>query len=89
MTAYSEAANWFVNEPESLEARKQIAVCQKQLGKYADSRRSIEYAKSMLQRIPADRDDRFKVTTAMDRAAWGAYLDSMLAELGDLEKAKP
>jgi hypothetical protein len=89
MTAYSEAANWFVNEPESLEARKQIAVCQKQLGKYADSRRSIEYAKSMLQRIPADRDDRFKVTTAMDRAAWEAYLDSMLAELDDLEKAKP
>lgn len=89
MTAYSEAANWFVNEPESLEARKQIAVCQKRLGKYADSRRSIEYAKSMLQRIPADRDDRFKVTTAMDRAAWDTYLNAMLAELDDLEKAKP
>jgi tetratricopeptide (TPR) repeat protein len=89
MTAYSEAANWFVNEPESLEARKQIAVCQKRLGNYADSRRSVEYAKSMLQRIPADRDDRFKVTTAMDRAAWETYLNAMLAELDDLEKAKP
>jgi tetratricopeptide (TPR) repeat protein len=89
MTAYSEAANWFVNEPESLEARKQIAVCQKRLGNYADSRRSVEYAKSMLQRIPADRDDRFKATTAMDRAAWETYLNAMLAELDDLEKAKP
>lgn len=89
MNAYSEAANWFVNEPESLEARKQIAVCQKRLGNYADSRRSVEYAKSMLLRIPADRDDRFKVATAMDRAAWEAYLNSMLAELDDLEKKKP
>ncbi|MCU0710840.1 MAG: hypothetical protein MUC43_02190 [Pirellula sp.] len=89
MTAYSEAANYFVNEPESLEARKQIAVCQKRLGNYADSRRSVEYAKSMLLRIPADRDDRFKVATAMDRAAWEAYLNSMLTELDDLEKKKP
>lgn len=89
MAAYLEAANWFVNEPEALEARKQIAVCLKHLGKYADSRRSIEYARSMLQRMPTDKDDRFRMTTAMDRAGWEAYLNSMLEELDKLEGRKP
>jgi tetratricopeptide (TPR) repeat protein len=90
MGAYLEASNWFINEPESLEARKQIAICQKQLGKYGDCRRSLEYAKSMLQRIPADRDSRFKTATALDRAGWENYLTLQLAELDSLEgKNKP
>jgi tetratricopeptide (TPR) repeat protein len=89
-TAYEEASNWFINEPEALEARKQIAMCQKQLGKLSDCRRSLEYAKSMLQRIPADRDARFKSSTAFDRQGWENHLTMLIKELDDLEaKNKP
>jgi tetratricopeptide (TPR) repeat protein len=80
--AYEEASSRFINEPESLEARKQIALCYKKLGKLQDCRRTLEMAKDLLQRIPKEKDYRFKIVTPYDRAGWDAYLSSMILELG-------
>jgi tetratricopeptide (TPR) repeat protein len=80
--AYEEAASRFINEPESLEARKQIALCYKKLGKIQDCRRTLEMAKDLLQRIPKEKDSRFKIVTPYDRAGWDAYLKNMINELG-------
>ncbi|MFN9421546.1 MAG: tetratricopeptide repeat protein [Pirellula sp.] len=80
--AYEEASSRFINEPESLEARKQIALCYKKLGKIQDCRRTLEMARDLLQRIPKEKDHRFKVVTSYDRAGWEVYLASMIAELG-------
>ena len=80
--AYEEASSRFINEPESLEARKQIALCYKKLGKIQDCRRTLEMARDLLQRIPKEKDHRFKVVTPYDRAGWDVYLTTMIAELG-------
>jgi tetratricopeptide (TPR) repeat protein len=80
--AYEEASSRFMNEPESLEARKQIALCYKKLGKIQDCRRTLEMALDLLRRIPKEKDPRFKMVTPYDRAGWDTYLTSMLAELG-------
>lgn len=81
LIAYTDAANRFINEPESLEARKQIALCQRKLGRIADCRRSLELARDSLQRIPADQDAKFKAVTPHDRAGWDRYLTALLQDL--------
>jgi hypothetical protein len=79
--AYQDAANRFINEPESLEAMVQIAICQKQLGKFSESRITLEMAKDILKRIPTDKDERFKSVTSHERAGWTQYLDWMVSNL--------
>ncbi|XZE32647.1 tetratricopeptide repeat protein [Pirellulaceae bacterium SH501] len=86
LIAYTDAANRFINEPESLEARKQIALCQRKLGRIADCRRSLELARDSLQRIPADQDAKFKAVTPHDRAGWDRYLTALIQDL-DNEKS--
>lgn len=81
IVAYTDAANRFINEPEALEARKQIALCQKQLGKTQDCLRSLELARDLLQRIPPEKDYKFRIVTPHDRSGWDQYLTSMIAEL--------
>lgn len=83
--AYEEASSRFMNEPESLEARKQIALCYKNLGKIQDCRRTLEMARDLLQRIPKEKDSRFKIVTPYDRAGWDAYLNNMIAEIGQAQ----
>jgi hypothetical protein len=80
--AYEEASSRFMNEPESLEARKQIALCYRKLGKIQDCRRTLEMARDLLQRIPKEKDNRFKMVTPYDRAGWDAYLNNMIVEIG-------
>ncbi len=70
LTAYRDAANRFNNEPESLEALIRIASCHKNLGRSAESRRTLEMAKDVLDRIPADRDKRFAAVTRHSRSGW-------------------
>ncbi|WP_168164385.1 tetratricopeptide repeat protein [Pirellula sp. SH-Sr6A] len=81
LIAYTDAANRFINEPESLEARKQIALCQRKLGRLADCRRSLELARDSLQRIPAEQDAKFKAVTPHDRAGWERYLTALIQDL--------
>jgi tetratricopeptide (TPR) repeat protein len=86
LIAYTDAANRFINEPESLEARKQIALCQRKLGRIADCRRSLELARDSLQRIPADQDAKFKAVTPHDRAGWDRYLTALIQDLDNEKK---
>jgi tetratricopeptide (TPR) repeat protein len=81
MIAYRDAANRFINEPESIEAMVQIANCHKQLGKPQESRRALEMTKDMLQRITRDKDGKFKIVTSHDRVGWEKYIDWMLNDL--------
>lgn len=81
LNAYREAANRFINSPESLEAMTQIANCQKQLGRNADCLRTLETAKETLQRMTVS-DDKFKAVTSHDRAGWEQYLNWMISDLG-------
>ncbi len=79
--AYQEAANRFISEPESLEAMVQVSNSQSKLGKFPESRRTLEMAKDILSRIPTEKDARFKTETSRDRAGWEQYIDWLLKEL--------
>ena len=81
MVSYRDAANRFINEPESIEAMIQIANCQKQLGKPADSRRTLEMTKDILNRISPEKDAKFKEVTSHDREGWQRYINWMNEEL--------
>ena len=79
--AYQEAANRFISEPESLEAMIQVSNSQNKLGKFSESRRTLEMAKDILSRIPTEKDSRFKSETSRDRAGWEQYIDWLLKDL--------
>lgn len=81
MVSYRDAANRFINEPESIEAMIQIANCQKRMGKPNDSRRTLEMTKDILNRISTEKDDKFKAVTSHDRQGWLRYIDWMNEEL--------
>lgn len=70
--AYSSATNRYQQAPESLEAYVQIAVCQRKLDRLADSRRTLEQARLVLGRMPADAS--FLNTTRYDRNEWNELL---------------
>jgi TolA-binding protein len=71
--AYSSATNRYQQQPEALEAFVQIASCYRQLNEHAKARGTLEQAKVMLRRIPADAE--FTKTTRYDRDEWAALLD--------------
>ncbi len=79
--AYRETATRFISEPEALEAIIQVANAQKKLGKVSDSRKTLEMAKDVLSRIPAEKNARFKAVTSHDRNGWEKYIDWHLKEL--------
>jgi tetratricopeptide (TPR) repeat protein len=81
LRAYQDAANRFINEPESLEAMSQIANCQWQLGRLSEARRTLETAKESLQRIPSEKNKRFTEVTSHDRAGWERYFNWQISEL--------
>ena len=43
--------------------------------------KSLEMAKDILQRIPTEKDSRFKLVTSHDRAGWEEYITWMMAGL--------
>ena len=81
IVAYREAATRFISEPEALEAMIQVANAQKKLGKLSDSRKTLEMAKDVLSRIPAEKNARFKAVTSHDRTGWEKYIDWHLKDL--------
>jgi tetratricopeptide (TPR) repeat protein len=71
--AYTSATNRYQHEPESLEAYVQIANCHRRLRRPDDSRRTLEQARLVLNRI---RDDaNFLATTRYERQEWSELLD--------------
>lgn len=71
--AYSNASNRYQQQPEALEAFVQIASCYRQLDEPAKARGTLEQAKVVLRRMPADVD--FDRTTRYSRDEWVALLD--------------
>jgi tetratricopeptide (TPR) repeat protein len=70
--AYSSATNRYQQEPESLEAFVQIAICQRKLNRLADSRRTLDQAKLVLGRMPTSAT--FEKTTRYNRQEWADLL---------------
>ncbi len=71
--AYSSVSNRYQNEPIALEAFLQIASCYHRMGRADDARGTMEQAKVVLRRIPADAD--FLATTRYDRDRWAELLE--------------
>jgi TolA-binding protein len=71
--AYASATNRYQHEPEALEAYIQIANCHRKLRRPDDSRRTLEQAKLVLNRIRPEAD--FLVTTRYNRQEWNDLLD--------------
>ena len=70
--AYSAATNRYQHQPESLEAYVQIAACYRRLNRPGEARGTLEQARVVLQRLPADTD--FTRTTRYDRNEWSQLL---------------
>ncbi|MBM3998523.1 MAG: tetratricopeptide repeat protein [Planctomycetes bacterium] len=70
--AYSTATNRYPNEPASLEAYEQIAVCYRKLGDPVKARGTREQAKIILAGMPADID--YSQTTRFTRDGWLKFL---------------
>lgn len=81
LVAYRDAANRFINEPESLEALTQIARCQQQLGQFAEMRRTLEIAKDVLARMVEQKNERFALATRHDRKRWEDLINWMLSTI--------
>jgi tetratricopeptide (TPR) repeat protein len=81
LESYRAAANRFINEPESLEAFVQMARCHEELGQLSDTRRTLEMAADILNRIPADRDGRFQKNTRQSRKDWENQIRWMIQEI--------
>ena len=75
--AYRNAASFYVNQPEALEALVEIVACQKKLGKDQEAQKVLRQAQQVLQRIPASQDGRFVSATRGNRAEWQQKLDWM------------
>src|SRR5690606_7913006 len=71
--AYSSASNRYQQQPEALEAFVQIASSYRQLDEPAEAAGTLEQAKVVLRRIPADAD--FDKTTRYSREEWVALLE--------------
>ncbi len=68
--AYRNAASHFLNQPESLEALVQLAVCHRKLGREFEAKKTLAQAEQVLRRIPADYDARFVSSTRANRQEW-------------------
>jgi len=72
--AYRNAASRFLNQPESLEALVQLAVCHRKLGREFEAKKALAQAEQVLRRIPADYDARFISSTRANRQEWGELI---------------
>ena len=75
--AYRTVSLRYMNEPPALEAILGQSRCMKELGYLRESDALIQQAEVVLQRIPAEWDDRFDDMTRYDRAGWEKLLTWM------------
>jgi len=80
--AYQDVSAHFIGEPESLEAMAQISNAQKKLGKLPECLRTLEMAKEVLSRIPAEKNARFTAVTRHDRIGWQQHLNWLIKDSG-------
>lgn len=73
--AYANVSTLYQNEPFVLESFVHIANCWRRLNQPVKARGTIEQAKLVLQRLPADTD--FKLATNFDRQYWQILLNEM------------
>lgn len=72
--AYRTISLRYMNEPPALEAMLGQARCLRSMKRDRDARLVIRQAVSVLNRIPAEWDDRFVETTRYDRKGWESLL---------------
>jgi tetratricopeptide (TPR) repeat protein len=70
---YSTAINQYQHVPEVLDAYVRVADCFRRLKRPVEARGTIEQAKVVLNRLPADAD--FTQTSSLDRRDWERYLE--------------
>jgi TolA-binding protein len=75
--AYRTISLRYMNEPPALEAMLGQARCLRSMKKDREARLVIRQAVSVLNRIPAEWDDRFAETTRYDRRGWESLLTWM------------
>lgn len=73
--AYANISTLYQHEPFVLESFVQIANCWQRLNQPVKAKVTIEHAKQVLDRLPADTD--FKVATNFNRQEWKLLLDQM------------
>jgi tetratricopeptide (TPR) repeat protein len=71
--AYSSATNRYQQEPEVLDAYVKIADCYRRLNRQSEARGTIEQAKVVLSRMPADVS--FADKSNFDRQEWTRHLE--------------
>ncbi len=71
--AYSTATNRYQSEPAAVEAYVQIASCYRRLNKPLEARGTLEQAKLVIERMPANAN--FTTTTRYGRDEWNSLLD--------------
>lgn len=67
----------YMNEPPALEALLGRARCARELGRPQEANLLIRQANVVLQRIPAEWNDRFLESTRFDREGWETFLGWM------------
>lgn len=75
--AYRAVELKYMNEPSALEAILGRFACAKKMGLSSEAERLIRQANVVLNRIPADLDNRFSETTRYDRRGWEQFLGWM------------
>jgi tetratricopeptide (TPR) repeat protein len=73
LEAYRAAANAYQNVPEAMNAYFQIAACQRRRNHLDEARVTLEQARVVLSRIPAD-DKAFVSATSHTRQEWEKLL---------------
>lgn len=68
--AYHNAASRFLNQPESLEALVQLALCHRKMGREFEAKKALAQAEQVLSRVPAEYDSRFVSFTRASRQEW-------------------
>jgi hypothetical protein len=75
--AYRAVSLRYMNEPPALEAILGQSRCMKEMGRYREADALVQQAGIVLQRIPAEWDDRFEKITRYDRPGWEKLLTWM------------
>jgi tetratricopeptide (TPR) repeat protein len=68
--AYRRVASRYLNQPESLEALVQLAICHRKLGREFEAKKTLAQAEQVLKRIPAEQEQRFVAHTRASRPEW-------------------
>jgi tetratricopeptide (TPR) repeat protein len=75
--AYQNVTSHYFNQPESLEALLQMAMCYRKLGETEKVDRALLQAEQVLNRIPPELDSRFVQLTRASRQGWVDLIGSI------------